>query len=276
MSYAFYLAKAGGTRARSAAWLMRTRGRLDTSGLRILFYHRVSDDRDELAVDPKSFAEQMDYLATEAYRVVDVLTAVDLLDSDRPLARTVALTFDDGFLDVAEHALPVLSERGFRATVFVTPAITDGRTSFPWYREQPPVLTWDDILELDRDGTLRFEAHSLTHPYLPALDDAAAAEEIAGSKRELENRLGRVVRAFSYPTGLFGEREQRIVADAGYQIAVSCEPGVNTRSTDRFALRRRQIDARDSMLDFRAKVGGGHDSSPPLRGLYRRLRYSTG
>jgi peptidoglycan/xylan/chitin deacetylase (PgdA/CDA1 family) len=205
-----------------------------------------------------------------------VLTAVDLLDSDRPLARTVALTFDDGFLDVAEHALPVLSERGFRATVFVATAVTDGRTSFPWYREQPPVLTWDDIVELDRDGTLRFEAHSLTHPCLPALDDAAATEEIAGSKRELENRLGRVVRAFSYPTGLFGEREQRIVADAGYRIAVSCEPGVNTRSTDRFALRRRQVDARDSMLDFRAKVGGGHDSSPPLRGLYRRLRYSTG
>ena len=276
MSYAFYLAKAGGTRARSAAWLMRTRGRLDTSGLRILFYHRVSDDRDELAVDPKSFAEQMDYLATEAYRVVDVLTAVELLDSDRPLARTVALTFDDGFLDVAEHALPVLSERGFRATVFVAPAVIDGRTSFPWYREQPPVLTWDDIVELDRDGTLRFEAHSLTHPDLPALDDEAATEEIAGSKRELENRLGRVVRAFSYPTGLFGEREQRIVADAGYQVAVSCEPGVNTRSTDHFALRRRQIDARDSALDFRAKVGGGHDSSPPLRGLYRRLRYSTG
>jgi peptidoglycan/xylan/chitin deacetylase (PgdA/CDA1 family) len=276
VSYALYLAKAGGTRARSAAWLMRTRGRLDTSGLRILFYHRVSDDRDELAVDPNSFAEQMDYLATEAYRVVDVLTAVDLLDSDRPLARTVALTFDDGFLDVAEHALPILSERGFRATVFVAPAVTDGRTSFPWYREQPPVLTWDDIVELDRDGTLRFEAHSLTHPYLPALDEAAATEEIADSKRELENRLGRVVRAFSYPTGLFGEREQRIVAEAGYQIAVSCEPGVNTRSTDRFALRRRQIDARDSMLDFRAKVGGGHDSSPPLRGLYRRFRYSTG
>ena len=64
-STAFYLAKAGGTRARSAAWLMRTRGRLDTSGLRILFYHRVSDDRDELAVTPKAFTEQMDYLASE-------------------------------------------------------------------------------------------------------------------------------------------------------------------------------------------------------------------
>jgi peptidoglycan/xylan/chitin deacetylase (PgdA/CDA1 family) len=276
VSTAFYLAKAGGTRARSAAWLMRTRGRLDTSGLRILFYHRVSDDRDELAVSPKSFAEQMDYLATEGYRVVDVLSAIDLLDSGKPLARTIALTFDDGFLDVAEHGLPVLSERGFRATVFVAPAVTDGRTSFSWYREQPPLLTWDDILELDRDGTLRFEAHSLTHPNLPAVDAAAAKEEIAGSKSELENRLGRLVRAFSYPSGLFGEREQKIVADAGFRIAVSCEPGVNKRSTDRFALRRRQVDARDRLLDFRAKLGGGHDSSPPLRGLYRRLRYSAG
>ena len=277
MNAAFYLAKAGSTRARSAAWLMRTRGRLDTSGLRILFYHRVSDDRDELAVTPTAFAEQMDYMASEAYRVVDVLSAIDLLESGKPLARTVALTFDDGFLDLAEHALPILSERGFNATVFVAPAVTDGRASFSWYREQPPpLLAWEDIVELDRDGTLRFEAHSLTHPNLPALDDDEAREEIAGSKLELENHLGRVVHAFSYPTGLFGEREERMVAEAGYEIGVGCEPGVNDRSTDRFALRRRQVDARDSLLDFRAKLGGGHDSSPALRGLYRRLRYSPG
>jgi len=275
-STAFYLAKAGGTRARSAAWLMRTRGRLDTSGLRILFYHRVSDDRDELAVTPKTFTEQMDYLASESYRVLDVLDAIDLLDSGAPLARTVALSFDDGYLDVADHALPILSERGFRATVFVAPGVTDGRTSFTWYREQPALLTWEDILELDRDGTLRFEAHTLTHPNLPALDTDAAREEIAGSKSELENRLGRVVRALSYPSGLFGKREQWLAAEAGFHAAVACEPGVNDRRTDRFALRRRQVDARDSLLDFRAKVGGGHDSSPPLRALYRRLRYSAG
>ena len=277
MSTAFYLAKAGGTRARSAAWLMRTRGRLDTSGLRILFYHRVTDDRDELAVKPAAFAEQMDYLASEAYRVVDVLSAIDLLDSGEPLARTVALTFDDGFLDVAEHALPILSERGFRATVFIAPAVTDGRTSFSWYsEEQPPLMTWEDVLELDRDGTFRFEAHSLTHPNLPTLGEVEAMEEISGAKRELENRLGRLVRAFSYPTGLYGEREEKIAADAGYQIALTCEPGVNKRSTNRFALRRRQVDARDSLLDFRAKLGGGHDTSPPLRALYRRLKYSPG
>jgi peptidoglycan/xylan/chitin deacetylase (PgdA/CDA1 family) len=272
---AFYVAKAGGTRARSATWLLRTRGRLDTSGLRILMYHRVSDERDELAVAPASFREQMDYLAGKGYRGVDLLTAVDLLDAGELPPRRVALTFDDGYWDVAEHALPVLADRGFGATVFVAPAVIDGNASFAWYRSQPPLLDWEDIGELDREGTLRFEAHSLTHPNLPALDDEAARNEITGSREALEARLDRPVLAFSYPSGLYGDRERRLVEEAGFRVAVSCEPGVNNGTTDRFALRRRQIDPRDSLLDFRAKLGGGHDTPPPLRGLYRQLRYGS-
>ena len=272
---AFYVAKAAGTRARSGIWLVRTRGRLDTTGLRVLFYHRVSDDSDELAVTPAHFREQMEYLAGKGYEAIDVLTAVELQEAGELPPRTVALTFDDGYLDVAEHALPILSDRGYRATVFVAPAVVDGAASFSWYTEPPPLLDWDDIAGLDREGTLRFEAHSLTHPNLPALDEAAARDEIAGSRDALAERLGREVLAFSYPSGLFGDREQRLVAEAGFRIAVSCEPGVNNGATDPLALRRRQIDARDSLLDFRAKLGGGHDTPPPLRGLYRQLRYGN-
>ena len=70
-----------------------------------------------------------------------------------------------------------------------------------------------------------------------------------------------------------GERERRFVAEAGYRLAVSCEPGVNGLETDRLTLRRRQIDPRDRTIDFRAKLGGGHDTPLPLRGFYRRVRY---
>jgi hypothetical protein len=66
-----------------------------------------------------------------------------------------------------------------------------------------------------------------------------------------------------------------MVAEAGFRIAVSCEPGVNGPQTDRLALRRRQIDGRDSFLDFRAKLNGGHDSPPPLRAAYRRYRFGV-
>jgi len=272
----FYGLKALATRYRSEAWLRRTQGRPDATGLRILFYHRVSDDHDELAVTPKAFREQMDYLASESYRVVDVVEAARLLEERAWTPRTIGLSFDDGFLDVAEQALPILAERGFRGTVFVATAVTSGWAQFDWYRDQPPLLEWDEIAALDAEGTLRFEAHSVTHPNLLRLRDGAARQEIEGCKVALEDRLGRPVTAFCYPSGLHGPRERALVAQAGYRVAVTCEPGVNTSTTDRLALQRRQVDARDSLLDFRAKVGGGHDSPLPLRDVYRRRRYGAG
>lgn len=272
-----YPVKAAVTRVRSVAWLAKAGGSYPKpGGLRILFYHRVSDDRDELAVTPRRFAEQMDYLASNGYSVVNISEAVRLLRGGTIPPYTVALNFDDGFFDVAENALGVLADRGFRATVFVATGVTDGRFTFAWCRQPPPLLSWEQIVELDREGTLEFEAHTISHPNLLLVDDDRARAEIRGSKAELEGRLGRRVTAFSYPAGLFGVRERRLVAEAGFGTAVSCEPGVNYPDTDRLALRRRQIDARDRLLDFRAKLGGGHDTPLPLRGTYRRLRFGEG
>jgi peptidoglycan/xylan/chitin deacetylase (PgdA/CDA1 family) len=265
--------KAAVTRTRSAWWLLRSRGCLDQSGLRILFYHRVSDDDDPLAVSPARFRKQMEFLAAEGYEVVGLAEAVEMLDRCISPVRVIALNFDDGFRDVAENALPTLERLGFRATVFLPTGVIDGTASFRWYRHQPPMLRWDEIRELDDDGTLRFEAHSVTHPNLILLDGEAAAHEIGRSKIDLEARLGRPVEAFCYPAGLYGERERALVAEAGFRVAVTCEPGINLPGEDPFTLRRRQVDPRDSLLDFRAKVGGGHDTPLPLRGLYRRVRY---
>src|SRR5688500_1894759 len=66
-----YPVKASLTRMRSALWLARSGGHRSGPGIRILFYHRVSADRDELAVHPRKFREQMDYLAKAGYRVLD-------------------------------------------------------------------------------------------------------------------------------------------------------------------------------------------------------------
>ena len=265
--------KAAATHTRSAWWLVRSRGRLDRSGLRILFYHRVSEDDDPLAVSPRRFGAQMGLLAAEGYDVVGLAEAAEMLDRGIAPPRVIALNFDDGFLDVAENALPTLERLGFRATVFLPTGVIDGTASFPWYADQPPVLRWDEIRELDAGGTLRFEAHSVSHPNLILLDGYAAGHEIGQSKLDLEARLGRPVEAFCYPAGLYGERERALVAEAGFRVAVTCEPGINVPGADPLTLRRRQVDPRDSLLDFRAKVGGGHDTPLPLRGLYRRVRY---
>jgi peptidoglycan/xylan/chitin deacetylase (PgdA/CDA1 family) len=137
------------------------------------------------------------------------------------------------------------------------------------------MLTWEQVRALDRAGTLRFGAHTVTHPNLTTIDDDAARREIAGSKAALEARVGHPVTTFCYPAGLFGARERGLVAEAGFRLATSCEPGVNTPETDPLALRRLQVVRRDRMLDFRAKIGGGHDAPGRLRAVYRHRRFGT-
>ena len=260
-----YPLKALHTRMRSVAWRARGGDAPAEPGFRILLYHRVSDDRDELAVRPARFREQMETLVRSGYRGVDVVTALEAAPG------AVGLAFDDGYLDVAEHALPELERHGFTGTVFVATGVTDGRVPLSWYGTQPPLLSWEDIGRLD-GGALHFEAHTVTHPNLLSVGEARAREEIAGSKQELEERLGRPVTAFCYPAGLYGPRDVRLASEAGFQVACTCEPGLNTAFTSPLRLHRIQIDARDSLLDFRAKLGGGFDRPSRARVVRRRAR----
>jgi peptidoglycan/xylan/chitin deacetylase (PgdA/CDA1 family) len=266
--------KAALVRARSLWWTLSHRGNAPTgTGMRFLCYHRISDNPDDLAVRPHRFREQMDYLASQGYRVLDVVQAFELLEEGQVVpARTIALSFDDGYRDIAEHALPVLAERGFAAAVFVVTGATDGVTRLPWYRQQPRLLDWDEITSLDGQGVLRFEAHSVTHPNLTLLSVGAAEAEIRDSKRILEERLGRRIEAFCYPRGRFARREEDLVRKAGFRLAVSVNPGLNQPGMNRFALRRHSIERRDSMLDFRVKLEGGHDSFLFLQRTYRKVR----
>jgi peptidoglycan/xylan/chitin deacetylase (PgdA/CDA1 family) len=239
----------------------------------MLFYHRISPDRDPLAVPPERFREHMAQLAAEDWRVVDVVEAANILDSGEPTDRVLSLSFDDGYRDVFDHGQEVLEEHGFRATVFLATGVMDGTSTFGWYDEAPPLISWEDAARLDGQSPFRFEAHSVSHPNLMSLDEEGARREIATSKSVLEERMGRKVEAFSYPAGLFGARERRLVKEAGFRVAVSTHPGLNHASTDRLALMRNQIDPGDRLLDFRAKVHGGHDNPLPFQQAYRRRRY---
>ena len=263
--------KAALTRAKAVAW--RVRRRNVQGGLRMFLYHRVSDDNDPLASRPTRFRAQMEYLASNGYRGLDAVTALDLLYSGELQPNHVAITFDDGFKDVEHNALAVLTELGFSATVFVATDVIDGTARYLWAPEDAALMSWDDIRRLDAAGVFRFEPHTLTHPNLTKLGDRECRHEIEGSKLALEERLGRETFAFCYPGGFVGQRERDLAEESGFSYGISCEPGLNTPSTDRQLVRRIQIDRADSLFDFTAKTRGSHDRGLPLRGLYRRLRH---
>jgi peptidoglycan/xylan/chitin deacetylase (PgdA/CDA1 family) len=262
-SHAVGLAKAALVRGQALAGAVR--GGPARPGLRILYYHRVADDRDPLAVTPDAFRRQMDALAASGQRVVD-LYEIDQL-SLAPREAAVALTFDDGYRDVLQAALPVMREHGFPSTVFIVPGAIAGTSTFPWYDAgaMPPLAGWDELRSEERAGLVRFEPHTITHPVLPALPLEDARREIAHSKEVVERELARPARVFCYPGGYYSPREVELVHESGYRAAVTCEFGANHAPFGHNELRRTIVERSDPLWLFRARLAGATDAPPPGR-----------
>jgi peptidoglycan/xylan/chitin deacetylase (PgdA/CDA1 family) len=104
----------------------------------------------------------------------------------------------------------------------------------------PRMLRWEQVVEMHAAG-IDFGGHTVHHPILSSLPADEAGREIAESKRMIEDRLQAPARHFAYPNGTaqdFDPTTEELVARAGYASATSTIFGVNTASTDRYALRR--------------------------------------
>jgi len=252
------------------------RGRLggapEWRGVRILGYHRISASRDLLAVRPDAFRAQLEEALSAGLEPIPLTRALDLLE--RPVeGRYLCVTFDDGYRDNLELAEPILRELRVPATIFVPSQVIHGNAGYWWYDAPPPALTWDEARELVAGGLVDVQAHTRTHPRLPALDEERAREEIGGCKDEIEAEVGYQVTSFAYPAGLYTERDARLVAEAGYRAGLTTDPGVNPGGLPMTTLARTLVFWEDSLVDFRGKLAGLLDRPPRLREwLYRRLR----
>jgi glycosyltransferase involved in cell wall biosynthesis/peptidoglycan/xylan/chitin deacetylase (PgdA/CDA1 family) len=241
--------------------------------LRILMYHRIDDvmDQDILCVTPFAFSLQMAWLKKEGYHVIELEKALDLLRSGNLPAKSVAITFDDGYEDNYRNAYPILAEHDFPATIFPVTAFSRGESSHPRYQNYPyPIsyLTTAQIEEMSRNG-ISFGSHTDTHPHLTSLSGEDVMKEILKSKQDLEDWTGRSVHFFAYPNGAFRPDCFSSLEAAGYRAALTTLPGLNTDRTGFWELRRTEISGRDSLLDFSLKMKGGIDS---LHKLYQSLR----
>jgi peptidoglycan/xylan/chitin deacetylase (PgdA/CDA1 family) len=229
---------------------------------------------DQLAVTPPRFEAQIALLAAR-WRVIGLGEAIAELADGPPRSPAAVITFDDGYRDNLVHALPVLRRHRLPATIFVTTRFADGAARHPRYPDEAGKLhlDWDEVAALAREPGITIGSHSLSHPYLSRVDDAAAEAEIAGSRRELAARLGREVEFFCYPSGDVGARELRLAAAAGYRAAVSVRPGGNRDLGERFALRRTEVTDRDGPRELALKLVGAYDAVHALLHLRRERAF---
>ncbi len=303
----------------------------------VLAYHRIArpaSDPQLLSVTPEDFAEHLQVIA-DRYQPMSLAALVAAVAEGRPVARAVAVTFDDGYADNLLAAKPHLERTGVPATVFVASGHVSRERAFWWdelerlllspgrlpstlvlevggdalswelgsdavyttadaaeragwtvlderapgprqqvYRalvgllraldgterekvldrigavadleraadgETPRPVTHEELVRLDEGDLMDIGAHTESHPVLSQLDVEQQRKEVIGSKRWLEETLGRAISAFAYPYGThadFDEATVSVVRDAAFDHACSTIPGRIANRTDPFRIPR--------------------------------------
>jgi peptidoglycan/xylan/chitin deacetylase (PgdA/CDA1 family) len=225
----------------------------------VLGYHAISAGWPcTLAVAPQVLEQQLQRVVRRGYRGV---TLTDLVTGE-PASPVVVVTFDDAYRSVLDLAFPILERLGLVGTIFAPTGHMDG-TPMSWagidrwldteHRGELVGCTWDELALLARAGW-EIGAHSRTHARLPALSDDALADELRGSRRECEQRLGRPCSAMAYP---YGDSDARVAAAAraaGYVAAVGGPPTPGGPAHPR----RADIYRKDSAWRFALKTSRLH------------------
>lgn len=231
-----------------------------TRPIPILMYHQIDAPPPSgtpmrgLVVSPSAFALQMRLLRLLGYRGVSMRDLEPWLAGERA-DRVVGITFDDGFRNNFEHALPVLSANGFTATCYAISSAFGGRNDWDEAMGVPqkPLMDSDDFHAWLAAG-MDVGAHTRHHVDLRRLDSASARDEISGAKSELETALGVEVRHFCYPYGSFDATHKSIVEETGYRSATTVQRGRVRAEDDRFALPRVLVAQATHPWHFLAKL----------------------
>jgi peptidoglycan/xylan/chitin deacetylase (PgdA/CDA1 family) len=238
-----------------------TRRRL-AHGPVILMYHaigRPAEPSSCYVTGVRRFAAHMAWLRLAGYRVIGLNTLLDFRRRhELPPPRSVVLTFDDGYADNHDLALPVLRRWRFPATFFLVSDCIGSVNHWDAAGELAgrPLLSWTQIRAMMESG-MDVGAHTRRHAALPELGDGALEDEVAGCRVELERGLGRPVRAFAYPYGQLDETSRRAVENAGYDGACCSRPGVCDPFIPDLLLRRVEVRGTDSLARFALGVWRG-------------------
>jgi peptidoglycan/xylan/chitin deacetylase (PgdA/CDA1 family) len=223
--------------------------------LPVLLYHDVVAGTPDVpwAVGVDELARQLD-LVVESGRTVAQASCLPAAGSP-----TCALTFDDGFASFAELVIPLLVQRGLRATLFVTTGLLGHRR----------MLSRSAVADLAQAPGIELGAHAVRHRHLDLLSPREARAEIEGSREDLATIIGGLAASFAYPHGSYRPRVRDLVKVAGFANAFAVKNALSHAADDPYALARLTVGAGTPERAVRAWLAG---TEAPLSWRGQRLR----
>ena len=218
----------------------------------VLTYHKLSRNGtpDAMTVREVDFEAQIRFLRENGYRVITLDDLFEFLQFRRQIpARSVVITFDDGWRSVYDIAFPILKKYGYPATLFVyTDLIVGSRET----------LSWEQVRELSRNG-FDIQGHSKTHRYLGRKERKetfrdyfdAVRKEIVESSKIIRNQTGREVKYLAYPYGDTNALVAAMMRREGYRLAFTVERESAPFFSNDYRVGRAMVYGSFSLEDFR-------------------------
>lgn len=267
----------------------------------VLMYHHVTPAGGAINVTPSNFRDQLAWLQQHGYQSLTCAQFAAHLAGTPAPARSVLITFDDGYLDNYVHAWPLLREYGFNAAIFlVTSWIGDGparQTAIDQAGALPDTpdhaacmkkiaagqaqdiaLRWSEIQQMRQNAVFEFHSHTHTHTRWDKQDPATKNDhmraELQASRDCLQARLGGVSDHLCWPQGYFDDDYVQIAQEAGFAHLYTTRafgqnrPGTNPASIFRFAVR----NTSGASVGRRIRVAASPLAGPPFNAWKRWKR----
>jgi peptidoglycan/xylan/chitin deacetylase (PgdA/CDA1 family) len=210
----------------------------------VLFYHRVADSHsNEWTITTERFKKQIEF-CQENFDIIDLAEVQRRVRDHDSCSAAVSLTFDDGYDDNCEFAIPLLIERKIPCTYFVTTQHVLQQSPFPHDATNGQDLAINTVSQLREmsDAGIEIGCHTRSHADFSKVFDAKLIRsEIIDAKQELEQMIGRAVRYFAFPFGLPAQLTQvaiEAIHEAGFDGFCSAYGGYNLIGRDSFHIRR--------------------------------------
>ncbi len=204
----------------------------------ILQYHHVSSlTPSSTSIDPLQFIKHLDLIKNQGFQVLPLPKVMKTLEQGLTFKRkTLAITFDDGYLSIYENAFPELKKRNLPFTIFISPQAIDKKFGNS--------LSWQQLKEMQRNGAT-IANHSLAHKHLLATHSNESTaqwrqrikQDIQTSQSRLKDALGVQNLLFAYPYGEFNQAIKSLIKELGY-TAFSQQSGPISPTSDWQALPR--------------------------------------
>lgn len=198
----------------------------------ILQYHHVSNDTPQnTSITPAQFEAHLKYLKENDFTVVPLSQIIEKIKKHQPLAdKTVAITFDDAYINILNNATPLLEQFEYPYTIFVNPGIIDLNLAAN--------LTWRQLKILATKGVIianhGYEHNSIIRAPNKLPENEWFAEETAlllKAEAKIKEKTGHSWRYYAYPYGEYNPKIQKWLNDNNF-VAFSQQSGAVGLSTD--------------------------------------------